>query len=114
MSTLLSAWLAEMVLITYRGAIRGTTAGNHIPHLTVPADYVGSFIVFGALAFIPGEGQRVAGLVGWGFVLATALNLYNPGGLPTTNAAGVTTTPKPVSPNYSTTKPPTTTTITAP
>ena len=91
MGTLLSAWLAELVLITYRGATRGTTANNPIPHLPVPADYAGSFIIFGALSFIPGEGQRVAGLMGWGLVLATALNFYNPGGLATTSPGGVTT-----------------------
>lgn len=114
MSTLLSAWLAELVLITYRGAVRGSTANNPIPHLPVPADYVGSFIIFGALSFIPGEGQRVAGLVGWGIVVATALNLYNPGGLATTAASGLTTPGQPVSKTNATAKPPVTSTITTP
>jgi hypothetical protein len=78
MSTLLTAWIAEMVLITYRGAANGGTKDNPIPHLPLPSQYVASFIVYGALSLVPGEGQRAAGLVGWGFVAATFLNLWDP------------------------------------
>jgi hypothetical protein len=80
MSGLLSAWVAEMVLIAYRGAKTGSTANNPIPHLALPSEYASTFIIYGALAFIPGEGQKVAAAIGWGLVLATALNLWNPGG----------------------------------
>jgi hypothetical protein len=80
MTGLLSAWVAEMVLIAYRGAKTGTTANNPIPHLSLPSEYASTFIIFGALAFLPGEGQKVAAATGWGLVLATFLNLWNPGG----------------------------------
>ena len=80
MTGLVSAWIAEMVLIAYRGAKTGTTANNPIPHLALPSEYASTFIIFGALAFIPGEGQKVATAAGWGLVLATFLNLWNPGG----------------------------------
>jgi hypothetical protein len=79
MTGLLTAWLAEMVLIAYRGAKNGTTANNPIPHLSLPSEYASTFIIYGALAFIPGEGQKVAGAIGWGLVVATALNLWTPG-----------------------------------
>jgi hypothetical protein len=78
---LLSAWMAELILITYRGSLRGSTASNPIPHLPVPAEYGSTFIIYGALAFIPESGQRFASLVGWGLVAATFLNLWNPGKL---------------------------------
>ena len=32
------------------------------------------------LSLVPGEGARVASLAGWGLVLATMLNLWDPGG----------------------------------
>jgi len=78
MSSLLAAWLAEMALITYRGAANGGTKDNPIPHLPLPSQYVGSFIIYGALSLIPGEGQRIASAAGWGLVVATFLNLWDP------------------------------------
>jgi hypothetical protein len=95
-SGLLSAWIAEMVLIAYRGAKTGSTATNPIPHLALPSEYASTFVIYGALAFIPGEGQKIAAAVGWGLVLATFLNLWNPGGtvkpLPTSTATPTATT----------------------
>lgn len=99
MTGLLSAWIAEMVLIAYRGAKSGSTANNPIPHLTLPSEYASTFIIFGALAFIPGEGQKVATAFGWGLVGATFLNLWNPGGTvkgsttPAATQGSSTTTP---------------------
>jgi hypothetical protein len=79
-SGLLSAWVAEMILIAYRGAKSGSTANNPIPHLALPSEYASTFIIFGALAFIPGEGQKLAAAIGWGLVAATFLDLWTPGG----------------------------------
>lgn len=93
MSALLSAWVAEIVLIAYRGAKSGSTANNPIPHLALPSEYASTFIIFGALAFIPGQGQRVASAVGWGLVVATFLDLWNPGGTVKTAASSDTTAP---------------------
>jgi hypothetical protein len=92
---LLSAWIAEMVLIAYRGAKNGTTATNPIPHLSLPSEYASTFIIFGGLAFIPGEGQKVATAFGWGIVIATLMNLWNPPGtnLGTTTGAAASTAP---------------------
>jgi len=81
MNTLLAAWVAETVLITYRGAKQGGTKNNPVAHLPLPSEYIASFVVFGGLSLVPGpNGQRVAGLFGWGVVVATFLNLWNPKG----------------------------------
>lgn len=80
MTGLLSAWVAELVLITYRTAKQGTTVDNPIPHLALPSEYASTFIIYGALAFIPGEAQKVATAIGWGLVVATFLNLWDPSG----------------------------------
>lgn len=78
MGGLLSAWFAEMVLITYRGVKKGTTGGP-IHGLPLPADYVGATIVFGALGLLGNtQAAPVATLAGWGLVVATLLNLWTP------------------------------------
>lgn len=76
MSGVISALLVEMALITWRGASQGTTKDNPIPHLPVPADYIGAAVIFGALSMVPGQAQRPATIFAWGLVLATALNLF--------------------------------------
>lgn len=93
MTPLLSAWVAEIVLIAYRGAKAGTAKTNPIPGLALPSDYASTFIIYGALAFVPGEGQRVAAAIGWGFVVATFLNLWNPGTTAKGAAPGTTVMP---------------------
>lgn len=81
MNSLTLAWLAEAVLITYRAAGQQGSKSNPIAHFPLPSEYVGSFIIFGALSLVPGpQGQRVAGLFGWGLVVATALNLWDSNG----------------------------------
>ena len=82
MTPLLSAWLAEVVLITYRSAKQQSVgkgvASPPIAGLPLPSEYAASFIIYGALAFIPGEGAKVATAIGWGLVVATFLNLWDP------------------------------------
>jgi hypothetical protein len=79
---LLSAWLAEVVLITYRAikqpAATGSTGTQSVPSLPLPSYYAATFVVYGALAFLPESAGNFGALVGWGFVVATALNLYEP------------------------------------
>lgn len=61
MTPLLSAWLAEVVLITYRSARQSSAGkgvvGKPIQGLPLPSEYAASFIIYGALSFIP-EGDR--------------------------------------------------------
>jgi hypothetical protein len=78
MTTLTTAWIAELVLIAYRSS-KQTGAVRPIPGLALPSEYAASFIIYGALSLVPeGPGARVAGLVGWGVVVATFLNLWDP------------------------------------
>lgn len=100
MTGLLTAFLAEIVLISYRNLAGGGTqvpATAPIP-LPLPSQYTAPIAVYGVLALVPAGGQQIAGLVGWGLVVATALNLWNPGG---TVKAQVSASPstKPLNPS---------------
>ncbi len=91
--SLLAAFFAQVAIITYRtyrGASSGVAGGGiAVPtqapmNLPLPASYTAPIFVYGVLALVPGEGQRVAGMVGWGFVVATLLNLWPAQLIPTT------------------------------
>ena len=86
MDLVTSAWLAELIVIAYRGG-KQTGAVRPIPHLAMPSEYASTFIVYGALSLIPNSSPyaRVAGIFGWGIVAATLLNLWSP---PGSNTAG--------------------------
>ena len=76
----LSAWIAEIVILTYRAAKnQGTIAG-----LPLPSEYAASFIYYGGLSLVrggSGPGKVATGLA-WGMTIATYLQLYkNPTGL---------------------------------
>ena len=82
MSTaLMSAAVAEVALVTYRAAAqKKTEIRRPIANLPLPSEYASVIIVFGALNFLPDSAGNLPALVGWGLVLATALNLWNPNG----------------------------------
>lgn len=76
MGGIISAFMAEVILITYRGAKAGKlTKDLPVGHLPVPADYVGAMLIFGLLSALPGNLKTAAGYAGWGLVVATALNV---------------------------------------
>ena len=79
-SPLLYPALAEVALITYRDVKAGSNVKNPIAHLPVPSQYVSVLAVFGGLSLLPSSADRLGALVGWGFVVATALNVFTPGG----------------------------------
>jgi hypothetical protein len=76
-SGLTTAWLTEVVLISYRGAKAGGQGTGDVP-LPLPSQYVSTFIIYGALGLLPDSASGFASAVGWGFVLATLLNLWEP------------------------------------
>ena len=77
MTGVLSAFFAQVVIITYRG-VKGGTSGP-IKGLPLPADYVGATIIYGALGLLGGtQAAPVATLAGWGLVVATLVNLWTP------------------------------------
>jgi len=71
--------LVETALVTYRGIKTGSNAANPIPHLPLPSQYISVLVIYGGLSLFPASGQKLAATVGWGFVVATLLNLYSPG-----------------------------------
>lgn len=90
--SLMTAWLVEVVVISYRSiknggkvtvadsnAQGGMRQANTALPLPLPSTYLSTFIIFGTLGLVPGEGRRVASAIGWGFVVATLLNLWHPG-----------------------------------
>jgi hypothetical protein len=96
MTPVVTAAIAEAIVITYRDVKNGSNKDNPIPHFPLPSQYASVAIVYGALSFAPKTFENVAGAIGWGFVVATLLNLWTPGGgvkLATTNATAPTTTP---------------------
>jgi hypothetical protein len=78
----ITAWLAELILITMRDVKKGST--NSVAGFPLPADYLASFGIFGVLAALPPSASTFAGVTAWGFVVATALNFFDP----TLNKAG--------------------------
>jgi hypothetical protein len=84
--------MVEVGLITFR-ALRSN--GIKVPTTAplpgpLPSLYVSAILIYGGLGLVPGRGAPVAGLVGWGFVVATALNLFTPGAANQKAAASAT------------------------
>jgi hypothetical protein len=78
---LLTAWIAEVVLIWYRSS-KNTSATDNlealpqpIKGLPMPREFASTFVVYGALGLWPESAGSFPAVVGWGFVLATLLNL---------------------------------------
>lgn len=95
MKPIVNAAIAETIVISYRDIKNGSNKDNPIPHLPLPSQYTSVIIVFGALAFFPEKAANLAAVIGWGFVAATVLNLWTPGGkvkLATVNATSPTST----------------------
>jgi len=90
-SPLLYPILAEVALITYRNIKNGSNVQNPIPHVPIPSQYVSVVLVYGGLALLPSSFDRLSALMGWGLVIATALNVFTPGG----NVIQATTGTKP-------------------
>lgn len=105
MGGMLAAYLAEVGLITFR-SLRGGSSTATVAGLPVPAEYLAATILYGALGLAtqrsgPGP-AHVATAVGWAFVLATALNLWDPAtgkpGRTPAKTPAKTTTPAPQTP----------------
>lgn len=75
---LMAAWLAEVVLISYRATRPGANQGTENVPLPLPSQYASTFIIYGTLRLLPESGSQFASLVGWGLVVATLMNLWQP------------------------------------
>jgi len=65
-SSITVPWMAELGLIT----VRSFTQYKRVP---LPSEIVSTFIIFGAFSLVPD--QRLQSLLGWGIVIATALDV---------------------------------------
>jgi len=75
---LLPPAIAEIGLIVYRDIKAGSSKDNPVTYLPRPAQLLSVVIVYGTLGALPDRFARPAQLLGWGFVIATALNVFNP------------------------------------
>ena len=71
MRGLLLAAFVEAGIITWRDLSKDKV-------LPLPSDYVAVAIYFGMLGLLPSSASTVAGALGWGMVVATFLNLFDP------------------------------------
>lgn len=71
MRGLLLAALVEAGIITWRDL-------SSLNMLPLPSDYVAVAIFYGGLAFFPESASGFVNVLGWGIVIATAFNLWNP------------------------------------
>lgn len=82
-SGLVGAFAAETALVTFRsvqaGGVKTGPSGNSPLPAPLPSLYTSVLLVYGALAILPSSLAPVPALIGWGFVVATFLNLYQPG-----------------------------------
>jgi hypothetical protein len=78
MTGLVTAWMTEIALISYRATKKGANQGTEKVPLPLPSQYAGSFLIYGALGMLPDSAAGLAAAVGWGLVAATFLNLYIP------------------------------------
>ena len=92
------AWLVEVGIITWRD-LTGKAKNHTVAGLPIPADYVATFVIFGALGLVPKDNvgaSRTATLTAWAYVVATYLNvapaLINPTGKTASTATSSTTT----------------------
>lgn len=85
MNGVTTAWIAQLIIITYRDLKPGST--HNIGGLPLPADYLASFAIFGALGLIGGDAAKPAGVAAWGFVIASFLNLFPSKLVPSTSSS---------------------------
>jgi len=78
-SPLLYPVLAEVAVITYRDVRLKTNKDNPIPHFPLPSQYASVAVIYGLLSMFPEQASNLAAALGWGFVVATALNAWTPG-----------------------------------
>ena len=93
MNGLFGAFLFEVGLITYRTVTQGGVVTKKGKQSTAPLPaplpslYTSAILIYGGLSLLPGSLAPVPALLGWGFVVATFLNLYTPGGANAATAA---------------------------
>lgn len=91
MTGLLGAFVVEVALVTYRAVTQGGAVKQKTSPLSgapLPSTFVSPVLVYGVLGLAPKSLAPLPAMIGWGFVVATFLNLYNPGGANAAQASG--------------------------
>ena len=79
MGAVLTAWLAEVGIITYRAVkLNASQGAGTLAGLPLPSEYAATFLYYGGLSLVsPSSGaSQVVGALAWGMTIATFLNLY--------------------------------------
>ncbi len=71
MNNITLPWTAEVVLISWRSV-------NKQKRPPLPSELLATFIVFGTAGLVTQKNPQVGSLFGWGIVIATLLNLFDP------------------------------------
>jgi hypothetical protein len=71
-------WLAEIILISWRDLLGHSKSTPGDKRLPWPSELLYTFVLFGVLSVLPGQGQRVGAAIGWGVVVATLLQVWSP------------------------------------
>jgi len=117
---LFGAFLFEVGLITYRTVTQGGVVTRKAQQSTaplpapLPSVYTSAILIYGGLGLLPKSLAPLPALLGWGLVVATFLNVYNPGSANaaaagnTALATALTTSPTAPAKAKAPVKPPTT------
>jgi hypothetical protein len=78
MDPLLLPWVVEIGLISYRDMTQGNASQGDKPEKRppLPSELAATFVVFGAFTLVSAANPRLGGLLGWGIVLATGLQVF--------------------------------------
>jgi hypothetical protein len=85
MTGLFGAFLFETALITYRAVTQGQVVTKKGQQSTAPLPaplpslYMSAILIYGVLGLAPQSVAPLPALIGWGFVVATFLDIYTPG-----------------------------------
>jgi len=86
MSGMLGAFFIQVGIITYRDVTQGGLQTTPIK-APLPSQYLSAILIYGVLGVMPASTAPLPGLIGWGLVVATMLNLWTPGSANAANAA---------------------------
>lgn len=74
----IAPWLVEIVLLSWRDLLGNSPSTPGEKRLPWPSELLYTFVLFGVLSVLPGEGKKVGAAIGWGIVVATLLQVWSP------------------------------------
>jgi len=71
MNTVAWPWMAEIGIMSWRSVVK-----DKRPPL--PSELLATFVIFGAFSLVSIRQPKIGSALGWGIVIATGLNLWDP------------------------------------